>query len=178
MRLAFSTFEFMRRIRLQYDRYVNRWADTRPHPLNVSARQIGKQVTKHARPLGLIAKHCPYFVSLHFNLERRLVETSKKTMSLFEPLVFALKELSQSFLHLETIGYAVPTLLEQSFMMHVRRGSSGFDEKVYVDLADIPMYLRDETVETWCCTELYDVVDKDFITRSPCEEPNCALRGC
>lgn len=158
MRLAPSTFNFMRRIRLDYRSWPleNRWADTRPHPLRVCHQQVGRQTVKQAASIRFIAKHCPRLVSLHLDsgslyYADHYWNKSKKIARWFAPLIFAFRELTQSCYDLETVGHTRPFRQESGELVEADSN---------LDLTNTPIALRDSLIEEWCRTVVREMSEK------------------
>ena len=156
MQIASSTFEFLRHVRLG-DSNTRYYPTERPHSVSVCKKQTSRPIARHVGSIRFLAKYCPLLVSLHITYSlRRFVNKATKAI---EPLAFAYRELVQKCPDLEVVGFETCiTVIEKDENVPFRHGHWQ-KEDVQLELKAVPIYLRDELVESWVRTALREHIE-------------------
>jgi hypothetical protein len=96
-------------------------------------------------------------LSLHIDIEHRYFYAKHAPAKLYEPVVFALKELVQSCTKLETVG--IPQVvklrvLDKDGTVNRLDDWPGVEEDIELDLKVVPLYHRDDVTVVWCRTTI------------------------
>lgn len=166
MRLASSTFHFIRHMRLE-SMESSRYAVEQPHSWDVSRKRKSYHVALLASSIRFVAKNCPNLVTLHFNpAHQSHPHTKGVSQAAFAPVLLALKKLVESCPNIEVVGMIGWTwrVCISTFGQQVATWDQREKQDHELILRDIPVYARGEAVEQWCKASVREIILHNEIT--------------
>jgi hypothetical protein len=122
-----------------------------------------------AESVHFIAKYCPLLISLHINPYLGWKTTTAREVKVrdVEPLILALKTLVQHCKNMEVLG-----VIRATNVIHARRRGietwqiiMRLEEDVELDVAETPICSREDAVEEWCRTTLWNCIEYSQLNR-------------
>ncbi|KAH7382733.1 hypothetical protein DE146DRAFT_240277 [Phaeosphaeria sp. MPI-PUGE-AT-0046c] len=167
MSLACSTFQFMRRLRLESTTYFSRYSVEQPHSALVSKKRRDRHVVLLADSIKFVAKHCPNLVALHIEPARSSAyDEHGVQLSVFTPVIAALKGLVEHCPSLEVVGMIGRTrkVCISTFGQQIATWDWAVKQDHDLVLGHIPVYARPEAVEQWCKSSVQEIIEYNEIT--------------
>jgi hypothetical protein len=140
---------------------VRMYENERPHPRQVSRKQRKRPIVKQAGSIRFLAKHCPMLVSLHIDPHEFDSCGKRVPAKLYEPVVYALKEMARSCQYLEVVGiltYVSLRYLDEDGTLDTLQDEV-LEEDAELNLRMVPGYSRDDVTESWSRTTFREYMD-------------------
>lgn len=142
--------------------------DKKPHSFQVSRTQVRRPIVRRAESIRFVADHSPLLESLQVvvtpwprdNSKGREAKRAIRFCEL-EPMILALKYTAQKCPRLETLRAVTPVQPCEVHDASMTNRQPGTHEEIRgLDLAAIPVYLRDDLIQAWADTTLREVIER------------------